>query len=176
MATLYKVYVEVLAERLKEEVKKKRIIPENQTGFRKGMGTMDNIYVINYLINRQLGRKEEGMLALFGLRSSFDSVDRGVLLETMGERGIRKGLRRRVGKILRETKNRVIVGEEGVWMARRGKTRVSAETSVIQCVDGGLEGSNKESEIGSGKIDGEKVHTLAYADNGLVGGKVGKDA
>lgn len=34
------------------------IIPQNQMGFRKGMGTVDNIYVLNYIANRQLGRKE----------------------------------------------------------------------------------------------------------------------
>lgn len=45
MATLYKIYIGVLAERLKEEVKEKRITPGNQTGFRKEMGTLDNIYV-----------------------------------------------------------------------------------------------------------------------------------
>lgn len=54
ISTLYKVYIEVLAERLREEVKGKGILPENQTGFRKGLGTINNIYVINYLANRQL--------------------------------------------------------------------------------------------------------------------------
>lgn len=37
-------------QRLEREVKKKGIIP--QTGFRKGMGTVDNIYVLNYLVSR----------------------------------------------------------------------------------------------------------------------------
>lgn len=46
----------VLAEKLKEEVETKRIIPQNQAGFRDGMGTMDNIYVLNYLVNRQTGK------------------------------------------------------------------------------------------------------------------------
>lgn len=57
--TLYKVYMG-LAERLREKV-----IPGNQTGFRKGLGTIDNIYVINYLVNRQLVKKGGSMVALF---------------------------------------------------------------------------------------------------------------
>jgi len=28
-------------------------IPQNQTGFRKKMGTMNNIYVLNYMVNMQ---------------------------------------------------------------------------------------------------------------------------
>lgn len=50
-------YVEVLVERLRKKVDEKRIVPHNQTEFRKGMGTMYNIYVLNYLINRQVSRK-----------------------------------------------------------------------------------------------------------------------
>lgn len=36
--TLYKVYAIVLVERLKREVEGKKVVPHNQTGFRKGMG------------------------------------------------------------------------------------------------------------------------------------------
>lgn len=61
--TLYKVYVKVLAEKLRKEVEEKEIMPQYQTGFRKGLGTMDNIYVLNYLINRELKRKK-GMVAV----------------------------------------------------------------------------------------------------------------
>lgn len=57
LPTLYKVYVAMLAERLKEEVEEKELIPQNQTGFRKSLGTVDNIYLLNYLISRQLKRK-----------------------------------------------------------------------------------------------------------------------
>lgn len=43
------------------------------------MGTIDNVYTLNYLINRQLGKKKGRVVALFiDLKSAFDSVDRGV--------------------------------------------------------------------------------------------------
>jgi len=61
---LFKVYA-ILRERLEEEVERKGLIPQNQTGFRKGMGIVDNIYVLNYLVNRQLSRKKRGMMAFF---------------------------------------------------------------------------------------------------------------
>lgn len=75
LPTAYKVYISMLAEKLKEEIEMKRMIPHNQTGFRQGMGRMDNIYTINYLINRQIGRKGRKMVAMF-LKAAFDSVDR----------------------------------------------------------------------------------------------------
>lgn len=45
--TLYKIYASVLAEDLEKEIKNKGIISPNQTGFRKEMGTIDNIFVLN---------------------------------------------------------------------------------------------------------------------------------
>lgn len=57
MTTFYKM---VLAERIKKE----RIIPQNQAGFRKGIGIIDNIYMINYLVNKKL-EKGKKAVALF---------------------------------------------------------------------------------------------------------------
>lgn len=42
---LYKVYASTLARRLKVELKKEKIIPYNQTDFRREMGMVDNIYI-----------------------------------------------------------------------------------------------------------------------------------
>lgn len=50
MATLNKIYASVLEERLREEVEQKAVIPHNQTGFSKGIGTIDNIH--NKLYNK----------------------------------------------------------------------------------------------------------------------------
>jgi len=91
MAVLYKMYMMGLAERLREECEAKRVIPQNQTGFRKGMGTMDNIYVVNYLINRQLGKGKRVVALFVDLKAAFDTVDREVLCETMRMREIREG-------------------------------------------------------------------------------------
>jgi len=53
MSTSYKIYVAILAEKLKNEIEERGIIPQNQTGFRKEIRVIDNIYVLNYLINRR---------------------------------------------------------------------------------------------------------------------------
>lgn len=58
MPTMYKIYTTVLTERLREEVEGKGMLPTNQVSFRKGKRTMDNIFLLNYLINRQLEKKE----------------------------------------------------------------------------------------------------------------------
>lgn len=51
---------------------------------------VQHIYLINYLINRQVEKKEGKLVAMFvDLRAAFDSVDRGVLIETMRKKGKR---------------------------------------------------------------------------------------
>jgi len=89
------------------------------------MGTVDNIYAINYLINEQLGRKGGKLVALFvDLKATFDSVlmgQKGVDGSDERERGLREGLAKRVEQVLRKTKSRVrIEGEIGdcFWTAR----------------------------------------------------------
>ncbi|XP_033221150.1 myb-like protein X [Belonocnema kinseyi] len=48
----------VLRRRLERQVEEKGSIPHNQTGFRKSMETIDNVYVLNHLVNRNLRRKK----------------------------------------------------------------------------------------------------------------------
>lgn len=73
---------------------------------------MDNVYVLNYLVNRQLSRAKGKMVLFVDLRAAFDTVDREILWKTMRERGIREELVRRCEAMLRETRNRVRLGEE----------------------------------------------------------------
>lgn len=46
-------------------MERKGIIPQTQTRFRMGMGTIDNIFVLNYIINKRLRRKGGGMAVIF---------------------------------------------------------------------------------------------------------------
>jgi len=45
MTAIYKIYA--MMTRGRKEVEEKRIVPQNQTEFRKGIGTMENIYMLN---------------------------------------------------------------------------------------------------------------------------------
>lgn len=68
----------------------------NQTGFRKRKETIDNIYTLNYLINRWVNRKKGKMVILFvDTKAAFDSVDRGKLIEAIRKRRVREGIVRR---------------------------------------------------------------------------------
>lgn len=62
---------------METKVEERGLAPQNQTEFRKGMGTIDNVYVLNYLVNRQLSREKGKIMAFFvDLKTAFNSVDR----------------------------------------------------------------------------------------------------
>jgi len=109
MDTAYKIYANILNERLKKEVERK--LEEGQSGFRERRGTTDAIYVLNYVGNREITRKRRKVFAFFAdLKAAFDKVDRIKLGKILKKAGVNEQLGRRIMETYRETKNKVKVG------------------------------------------------------------------
>lgn len=127
------------------------------------------MFVLNYLVNRQLERKGGMVVATFvDLKVAFDSVDREVLMESMKERGIREELRKRIEEVYRETKSRVRVGEkvgENFWTARGVRQGCPMSPYLFNIVMADMEEVMRRGGWGGVKLEGEKVYCLAYADD-----------
>lgn len=111
MATGYKVYMTVLAEKTRDSERKKAI-PHKQTGFRKKLEITNNVYVLNYLLNRQLRKGKKVITMFVDLKAAFNTMDKDVLGRAMREKGIREGVVVRVEKALRKTRIRVRTRKE----------------------------------------------------------------
>ena len=140
------------------------LLPPSQTGFRRGVGCMDNVYVLNYLVNRQVVRKERKMLVLFvDLKAAFDSVDRGVLIRAMRKRRVREGLVARCGEVLQETVCRVRVGEEEgelFWTARGVRQGCPLSPSLFTLLIADMDEELEKGGWGGSKTRGEEnIHT-----------------
>lgn len=104
LCTAYKIYAEVLRSKLEEEIEKRKLLPESQGGFRKGRGTIDNIFILNHIIQREERNKENKVYAIFvDLKAAFDNVNRRKLWEILREKGIGRGLIRRLETIYEST-------------------------------------------------------------------------
>jgi hypothetical protein len=57
--TGYKLYASV-SERMKRKIEEKGVVPDSQAGFRKGSGTMDNVYILDHLAISELKKKKGG--------------------------------------------------------------------------------------------------------------------
>jgi len=169
MPSLYKIYTITLGERLREEIEKKDLLPENQAGFRRGMGTIDQTFTLNYLINRQLGKVKGGLTVLFvDLKAAFDSVDRDILIRTMRERGVREGLIDRIEVILRETKSKVRIENqcsEEFWLAKGLRQGCTISPMLFNLLIADMKEYMARRKWEGIKIMGSKSYTLMYADD-----------
>ncbi|XP_076659971.1 uncharacterized protein LOC143363245 [Halictus rubicundus] len=148
-------YAAILAERLREEVERKGLLPASQTGFRKGVGLVR--------------RKERKMVIFFvDLKAAFDSVDREVLVKALRERGVREGLVVRCEEMLRETRSKVRVGgEEGAtfWTIRGLRQGCPLSSLLFTLLLADMDEVLEKGRWGGVKLGERKVFTLAYADD-----------
>lgn len=108
LCTAYKIYAEILRNRSDEEVERRELLPENQCGFRRGRGTMDNIFVLNHLVQGIKKDKDFKFYALFvDLKAAFDNVDRRKLWDILEEKGINQKIISRLMDIYEDTETAV---------------------------------------------------------------------
>ena len=80
LPTAYKIYTEILRRRLEEEIERKRILPEEQAGFRKKTrDTTDNIYVLSHIIQKAIVKGKRVYAIFIDLKAGFDTVSRDKL-------------------------------------------------------------------------------------------------
>ncbi|KAJ3650014.1 hypothetical protein Zmor_021727 [Zophobas morio] len=157
--TAYKLYPMVLNERLVTEMNEKRILPENQAGFRRGRGAMDNVYILHHLIEKELLKEGGRVYALFvDLRAAFDTVDRECLWECMERRGLSEKLIVAAREVYRETVTSVRVGgieSEMFWTTKGLRQGCTLSPSLFACYIAIVVGR-------------EKVWCLAFADDLVI--------
>lgn len=165
----YKVYAEVLRGRLEKEVEKTGGIPHNQTGFRTGMGTMDNIYTLNYIVNKNLGKKGGKLIALFvDFKAAFPSVNRGLLWRVLERRGIEEGVIERVKELYTDVRSRVKVGGKvgkEFWLGRGLMQGCPLSPLLFTLLIADLEEKMKKRGKGGVVLGKGRVYSLAYADD-----------
>ncbi|GFS19860.1 RNA-directed DNA polymerase from mobile element jockey-like protein [Elysia marginata] len=79
---LGKIFSNVLNARLKAWCNSQNIIPEAQAGFRPSYSTIDNIYILQCMVQKYLGRPGGRFYTLYvDFYKAFDWVDRRIIME-----------------------------------------------------------------------------------------------
>ncbi|MEW8548380.1 MAG: reverse transcriptase family protein, partial [Candidatus Thiodiazotropha sp.] len=89
LSTLGKLFTRILNNRLNVWAEKYRIYIEAQAGFRKNMGTVDNIFILNSLITHLLNQNKQLYCVFVDFTKAFDFVVRDILWYKLLKFGVR---------------------------------------------------------------------------------------
>lgn len=169
MDTSYKLYAALLNERLKKEVEGKQVLSEGMAGFRKGRGTLDNIYIIKRVVDAEVYGKGNTVYACFvDLSAAFDKVNREKLWSIMRKKKIDENLVRKIEELYEDTTCAVRVNgkETKVFRTRIGvKQGCPLSPVLFNIFVSDLEEVLRRNQDGGMVIGKEKVWSLGYADD-----------
>jgi hypothetical protein len=106
LSTPGKVYGRVIIETVRE-ITEMQITRDEQGGFRKGRGHVDQVFTLRCVCRKYLDKQKEVFLAFMDLENVYDRVDRHAMLEVLMMYGI-------FSKILHPIKSIYIWGKHGV--------------------------------------------------------------
>ena len=89
MSTVGKLFTQILNGRLNDWAEEYNVYVEAQAGFRKSMGTVDNIFILNSLITNTLNNNEQLYCAFIDFTKAFDFVVRDILWFKLLKIGVR---------------------------------------------------------------------------------------
>lgn len=169
LCSAYKIYAEVLCNRLCKEAEEKKMLPESQAGFRKGRSTVDNIYILNHVIQREKTKEESKVYALFiDLKAAFDNVDRDKLWDILKNKGVEKNLANRIKKMYEHTEATVRT-KDGVtrgFMVNKGvRQGCVMSPTLFNLYIADLDRELEKRGIGGVAIGKVRIWSLAYADD-----------
>jgi hypothetical protein len=170
--TAYKVYAMIVEERLMKEMNERGVLPDGQAGFRKGRGTMDNVYILNHIIGNEIKKRGSKIYAFFvDLKAAFDNVERDLLWEYLRKKGINEHLVTKIEEIYEETISRVRVDgrvSECFKTYKGVRQGCPLSPSLFAAFIGDIEEMFRKGQAGGVVVGKEKVWSLAYADDLVV--------
>ena len=116
MSLVGKVFVAVLNARMKAWMEKKKVVVEEQAGFREGHAAVEQVYVLAEVVQRQKRRKKPWYLAFLDIKRAYDVVWREGLWERLWQCGMRGRMWRVIQRLYQKTVSCVVVdGEKTEW-------------------------------------------------------------
>lgn len=169
MDTSYKIYAGILNERLMEAAESGNLFYEGQAGFRKGRGTMDNIYILKRVADFEIYAKKGEIFACFvDLKAAFDKVNRRKLWKDLRKKGIEENLIKKIEEMYEETTCTVNVNgrETKAFRISLGlKQGCPLSPTLFSLYLADIEDALRKNQDGGIMIGKTKIWTLAYADD-----------
>ncbi|CAB0029226.1 unnamed protein product [Trichogramma brassicae] len=171
LPTAYKVYTEIIRGRLVKEIEEKKILPEGQAGFRKGRSTMDNLYTLNYVIQKAKKDKEKVYATFYRLKEGFRYSEQEEIMGVHAETGNKRIFDGEIKQLYEETKGKVRwkneVSEE-FWTVK-GVRQGCLLSPILFCIYiAEMEKEFERRNVGGVRIGNTRIWSLAYADDIVI--------
>ena len=116
LSTVGKTFVSILNKRVSRWLETEGKLANEQAGFREGFATVDQIFILNELINRQKKAKKKWVCAFLDIKRAYDVVWRDAMWKIMWESGIRGKMWRVIQKLYEGVESCVEVnGSKSEW-------------------------------------------------------------
>ena len=113
---LSKVFERLLAKRLNKYAERNNLFPNQQFGFRKGLGACDAVLTISDRVQRALDSGSEARMVGLDFSAAFDRVNHKALIYKLRQLGIGGPFLNILTEFLTSRKQRVVVdGHQGEW-------------------------------------------------------------
>ena len=107
-----KMYSFILNKRITKWVEENNVVGEEQAGFRKKHSTIDHIFTLTALVQKQLSRSRKLYCAFIDFKKAFDSISRDKLWNILKSSGIDGKMLRALKSMYKVVKAKVRVGSE----------------------------------------------------------------
>ena len=171
LCSAYKIYAEILRNRLDKEVEEKGLLPESQAGFRRQRSTLDNIYTLTHIIQREQNKEKDDkkIYALFiDLKAAFDNVDRDILWEILKKKDVDTKLIQRIERIYENTEV-MVRAKDGVtrsFLVNKGvRQGCVMSPTLFNLYIADLDRELEKRGIGGVSLGTKRIWSLAYADD-----------
>ena len=105
-----KLFSMIINSRLQEYVEENNITGDHQAGFRKGYSTLDHMFTLLPLVQKQFSHNRKLYVAFIDFEKAFDSINRNILWPILLKNGIRGKLFRCIKCMYDVVKARVRCG------------------------------------------------------------------
>ena len=141
MDTGYKIYAEIVRNRLEKKLEEKKVLDETQMRFREGKGTAEAIYVLKELIRKGIEKEKVKIIICFAdMKAAFDRLRRAKIWKRLVTKGVNGKLVSRIRSLFEGSRERVeiegeIIDEFGIKEGVRQGCPLSPTLFNIAVVD-----------------------------------------
>lgn len=152
---------------MKKWIEDNKVVGEEQSGFRKGRGGLENVFVMKEIIDRNKKLGKELYLVFLDLEKAYDRIDRKKLLTLLTHRGVDRKIVQVVRKLYEDNKVKSTIGDISTgWLRYNVGVRQGCVISstlfnmYIEELIARIRLTGRGVKVGNGRVG-----CLAYADD-----------